>query len=69
MKKTLLIVLSFIMSFTSFAEVEMADTMRSEGKIYVVVGVIMLLFVGILIYLFSIDKKLRKLEDQLQNNK
>ncbi len=43
-------------------DVEMADALRSSGKIYVVVGVIVVVFIGIVIYLFSIDKRLRKIE-------
>ena len=42
--------------------VEMADQMRSNGKIYVVVGCIVVILVGLLVYLFSLDKRLKKLE-------
>jgi len=42
--------------------VEMATGLRSSGKIYVVVLVIVLLFVGVTAYLISIDRKLNKLE-------
>lgn len=44
--------------------VEMADTMRSEGKIYVVVGTIAIVFAGLAIYLFSIDSRLKKIEKE-----
>ena len=44
--------------------VEMADTMRSEGKIYVVVGTIAIVFAGLAIYLFSIDRRLKKIEKE-----
>lgn len=47
-------------------EVEMADAMRSNGKIYVVLAVILILFIGLLIYLISIDRKLTKLEKELK---
>jgi len=43
-------------------DVEMADTFRSNGKIYVVVAVIVTIFAGIIIYLIRLDKKLTKLE-------
>ena len=43
-------------------DVEMADIMRSNGKIYVVVAVLAIVFIGIVIYLISIDRKLNKLE-------
>jgi len=42
--------------------VEMADTMRSNGKIFVVVAVIVTLFSGIIIYLISLDRKISRLE-------
>jgi multisubunit Na+/H+ antiporter MnhB subunit len=44
-------------------EVEMADTMRSSGKIYVVIGTIVIVFAGLAIFLFSIDRRLKKLEN------
>lgn len=44
--------------------VEMADAMRSQGKIYVVIVTIVLIFVGLAIYLFSIDRRLRKIEKE-----
>jgi hypothetical protein len=45
-------------------DIEMADTMRSNGKIYVVVGVVSIILAGILIYLMRIDQRLRKLEKE-----
>ena len=52
----------FLMNGLSAQGVEMATNMRSEGKIYVVVAVVLIIFTGLAIYLFSIDKKLDKLE-------
>ncbi len=46
-------------------EAEMADIMRQSGKIYVVVAVLLVLFLGIVIYLFSIDRKVSRLEKQV----
>ena len=40
----------------------MADTMRSSGKIYVVIATISIIFIGLAIYLFSIDRRLKKIE-------
>lgn len=59
----------FILGFTSLwaqgpEGVEMADVMRSNGKIYVVVAVVAIVFAVITIYLISIDRKLRKLEKE-----
>ena len=43
-------------------KVEMADVMHENGKIYVVVAVILTIFAGIILYLVRIDKKIAKLE-------
>jgi hypothetical protein len=40
----------------------MAEALRESGKIYIVVGVVLLIFVGILIYLIRMDRKISKLE-------
>ncbi len=42
--------------------VEMADVMQSSGKIYVVVGTIAIVFLGLMFYLFNMDRNIRKLE-------
>ncbi|MBX9784713.1 MAG: CcmD family protein [Chitinophagaceae bacterium] len=43
---------------------EMADAMRSNGKIYVVVAVCLLILFGLIAYVIRIDRKLSKLEQQ-----
>ncbi|HSF52186.1 MAG TPA: CcmD family protein [Algoriphagus sp.] len=47
------------------SSVEMADQMRSDGKIYVLVGIITIIFVGILVYVVNTDRKITKLEKNL----
>jgi ABC-type spermidine/putrescine transport system permease subunit II len=61
----------FFMVFCSVAfgqqntpPVEMADTMRSNGKIFVVVAVIVTLFTGIILYLIALDRKISRLEKE-----
>ncbi|TCD29259.1 CcmD family protein [Pedobacter psychrodurus] len=49
--------------------VEMADSLRSNGKIYVVVICIVIILLGLLAYLFSIDKRLKKIEKESQTDK
>jgi cytochrome bd-type quinol oxidase subunit 2 len=65
-KKTLLLVLLSIMHIIVYAQnnsnVEMADTMRSNGKIYVVIAVILTIFAGIIFYLVRLDRKISKIE-------
>jgi uncharacterized membrane protein len=48
-------------------EVEMADLMRTEGKIYVLVGVIVLIFIGLLAYVIQTDRRVSKLEKSRTN--
>jgi CcmD family protein len=50
-------------------EVEMADLMRSSGKIYVVVAVLTIVFVGIILYLMQIDRKVKQLEKKITEKK
>jgi hypothetical protein len=53
-----------LISFLAFAQnkVDMADTMRSNGKIYVVVAIILTIFAGLIFYLIRIDRKITKIE-------
>lgn len=46
-------------------EVAMADQMREDGKIWVVVAVIAVIFAGIITYLVRLDSKLIKVEKEL----
>ena len=62
------IILSFILAIT-FSTTQLlaqaadsGDFMRSIGKMYVVVAVLVAMFIGIVFYLISLDKKLTKLE-------
>jgi CcmD family protein len=63
----LLLLLSASNLSAQSGDVEMADTMRSNGKIFVVVGVITIVFTGIVIYLVSIDRKISKLEKKIKS--
>ena len=44
--------------------VEMADTMRGSGKIYVVIAVILTILAGLILYLVRIDRRLTRLEKE-----
>jgi len=43
---------------------QMADAMRSNGKIYVVVAVLLIILAGLFLYLFQTDRKLSRLEQK-----
>jgi hypothetical protein len=40
----------------------MGDTMRSNGRIYVVITVILVILAGLFLYLIRLDRKMSKLE-------
>jgi CcmD family protein len=63
-------VISPIMSMaqnTAETQVEMADALRSNGKIYVVVLVIVIVFTGLGIFAWRTDRKLKRLEEEVKN--
>ena len=43
-------------------DVQMADTMKSNGKIYVVIAVMLTILFGLILYVFRLDRKISKLE-------
>lgn len=60
-----LLVIAVFTGMASFAQqqpVEMADALRSNGKIYVVVAVCLTILLGLFIYVFAIDRKIAKIE-------
>ena len=50
------------------AQAGSSDFMRSLGKIYVVVAVIVAIFIGIVLFLIYLDRKLTKLENQIKDH-
>ncbi len=64
--RVLFAVMLLITGTVAFAQdkVEMADTMRSNGKIYVVVAVCLMILIGLFLYVMSVDRKVRKLEKE-----
>ena len=47
---------------TAQTSTTMADGMRSNGKIYVVVAVLLTILLGLIAYVIRIDKKVSRLE-------
>jgi len=59
------LIISLLLTVINYAQdekVEMADTMRSNGRIYVVVAVVVLILLGLVLYLVRLDKKITKIE-------
>lgn len=53
-----------LLGFTVQAQqVEMADRLRADGKIYVVVAIILVILTGFILYLVLLDRKVKKLEN------
>ncbi len=50
------------------SSVEMADVMRANGKIYVVVSVLAIIFLGLISYLLMLDRKLSRIEKEIKEN-
>ncbi|MDQ3192494.1 MAG: CcmD family protein [Bacteroidota bacterium] len=63
---TLFLIVTSKLLYAQGSNIEMADILRESGKIYVVVVVLLIIFVGILVYLISLDKKISKLEKRIK---
>ncbi len=67
MKKTALAAFFLFTSLLLRAQdhtVEMADQMRQNGKIYVVVAVVLAILIGLFLYLIRLDRKISNLEKE-----
>ena len=75
MRKYLITLLLLCMGIPMFAEkaqtggIEMADALRSSGKIYVVVVVLVLIMSGLFLYLAGLDRRIRKFEKEINSKK
>jgi len=49
-------------------EVEMADAFRADGKIYVVVAMVLIILVGFFVYLILVDRKLSRIEKEQKSS-
>lgn len=67
-KRYILFILGLVLNMQAFAQGEQIDFMRSIGKIYVVVAVILVILLGLFYYLFRMDKNLTKLENQINRD-
>ena len=63
-RNLLFVVGALLLSAVAFAQdkPEMADVMRSNGKIYVVVAVCLTILIGLFMYVFLLDRKISRLE-------
>ncbi len=64
-RKLTLLFPALILSLLCLAQdkpVEMADTMRGNGRIYVVVAVVLTILTGLILYVARLDRKISRLE-------
>ncbi len=67
LKKILLLLpllLTILPGIAQNGQTEMADLMRSNGRIYVVVAVMLTILAGLVLYLVRLDKKISRLEKE-----
>lgn len=67
--KYLISIFFFLLSFCTYAQdttgVKEASTgLRADGKIYVVVAVVVTILLGLILYLVSLDRKISRIEKQ-----
>lgn len=58
----LFLLLPSVLAAQGSQSVEMADTFRQEGKIYVVVLGLVIILTGVVLFLIRVDRKLTRLE-------
>jgi uncharacterized membrane protein len=56
------ILLSQVQVLQAQSEIDMADTFRQNGKIYVVVAILCIVFSGIIIFLVRLERRIKNLE-------
>ena len=62
------LLLAFVSAFAQqTSSVEMADALRSSGRIYVVIATIVIVFAGLAVYLFALDRRLKRMEKNGSN--
>jgi len=54
--------LIFLTFFANAQEGKMADMMKENGKIYVVIAVMLTILAGLVLYLIRLDRKISRLE-------
>lgn len=64
--KQLLVSFFLLITLVCHSQVEMADNFRGEGKIYIVIGVILIILAGFFVLLFRLDNKTKKLEKEIK---
>ena len=64
MKKIGFLMLLLLSNLIASAQTDVVEMMDKDGKIYVVIATIAIIFAGLAIFLFLIDRRLKKIEKQ-----
>lgn len=60
----LLLASIFVQAQEGAAKTDFGETMRSNGRIYVVIAVILTILLGLILYLVRLDRKMSKMEKE-----
>lgn len=64
--RSLIAVLIIAPALLHAQEPEMADGLRAEGKIYVLVSIILVILAGLIYFVLRLDNKISRLEREVQ---
>jgi len=53
-----------VILFLLLQDIAMADVLRSEGKIYIVVLIFLIIISGLFLYLYRLEKKIDSIEKE-----
>ena len=60
----MMLVTFFVQAQDDTGKTGFGETMRSSGRIYVVIAVILTILIGLILYLVRLDKKISKFEKE-----
>jgi hypothetical protein len=64
---SILFFISCLVSSAQGSQPAMADDMRADGKIYVVIGVLLIIFISIVGFLVVLERRIKKMEDKVKS--
>ncbi len=67
MRNSILLLAFTMITFSAKASGSIEESLYATGKIYVVVAVLLLIFFGIIGFLLHLERKISKLEKEIEN--
>lgn len=69
MKVNILTLFLLLVVTTQLLANDLLDTaLHASGKIYLVVGTLAVIFIGIIVYVYTVDNKITNIENQIKDN-